>query len=94
MTIEKVCFVHPYDIKAVRITCNDCGCCTVVPLGELRNISVLVERNCVMCGKSTGVNRETAEYRTMLLFAETLGKLAEATSGRNIEFSMQIGCPE
>jgi hypothetical protein len=94
MTIEKTCFVHPKDIKAIKVICTGCSTSTSILLNDLSKISSLIERNCVMCGQPTGFQKNTKESQEMILFNETLGRLTELMKGRNIGFSIQIECPQ
>jgi hypothetical protein len=94
MTIEKMCFVNPTDIKAVRIACGQCGSATVVPLNQFNSLAALVERNCVTCGTPSGFRRDTTECNRILLLTESLGVLVELMNGRNINYSLQIECPK
>jgi hypothetical protein len=94
VTIEKTCFVYPADIKAVRIVCSGCNTTTSIRMNDLSHIASLVERNCVMCGQPTGFPKNTKESNELIVFNETLGRLAELMKGRHIAFSIQIECPE
>jgi RNA polymerase subunit RPABC4/transcription elongation factor Spt4 len=93
MTVEKACFILPSDIKAIRITCTKCGTATLVPLSYALELGAVLERNCVVCGSSTGFKRDTTEWSGMVLLVEKLGKLSETMKSREISCSFQIECP-
>jgi hypothetical protein len=93
MTIEKMCFIKPEDVKAAKISCKACGSSTIVPLKEINNIAVLLERDCVVCGSSTGFTKGSREWEDVILLGEKLGRLADTMKARGITYSLRIECP-
>lgn len=93
MTIEKMCFIGPEDIKAARISCKTCSSSTIVPLKEINNIAVLLERDCAVCGSSTGLAKGSREWEDVILLGEKLGQLADTMKARGITYTLRIECP-
>ena len=93
MTIEKMCFVKPEDIQAVRITCGECGTASLTPLNQFSSIAAVLSRHCSGCGTETGLRQGTKEWQELVLFTELLGKLSANLKGRAITYSLRIECP-
>jgi hypothetical protein len=93
MTIEKMCFVNPEDIKAIKISCVACGSSTLVSLGEATNLATIIERNCAVCGSATGFRRNTREWEELVLLGERLKQLPDTMKSRGITYSFRIECP-
>jgi hypothetical protein len=89
MTIEKICFVGPDDILAVRIECAACGTANTIPIGRLGRIPLHLEGQCG-CGQNSGFGKGTKEIQEVELFGATLGNLAGNLKGRSIKLSLQI----
>jgi hypothetical protein len=94
MTIEKICFVRPEDIKAIRITCTACSASTIVPLKEALNVGVFLAKNCGACGSQTSFRQDTQEWKDLVLLGERLQKLPDMMKSRSITYSIQIECPK
>jgi hypothetical protein len=93
MTIERMCFIKPDDVKSAKISCNACGSSTIVPLKEISNIAALLERNCIVCGSPTGFKKDSREWQDVLLFGEKLGHLSNTMKARGITYTLRIECP-
>jgi hypothetical protein len=90
MTVEKILFVSPEDILAVRIECAACGLATIIPVSKLGRLSTMLEGQCI-CGQNDGLGKGTRELQEVALFGTTLGNLAANLKGRKTKLSLQIG---
>jgi len=93
MTVEKVYFLNPEDITAVRIQCNECRSALIVPLQAVGNIGATIVSSCQHCHTPSGVVIGTREMQELIAFNETLAKLAANLKGRNIKYSLQVQWP-
>ena len=93
MTVEKMCFISPDDIRGVRIECSKCGAATFIPIVKLANIATRIGTNCLHCGAASGLQSGTQEWQEVVVFSDTLSKLAGHMQGRNIKYSLTIECP-
>jgi len=95
VTFEKKCFIAPEDIAAVRFTCTGCRTAVVVPIGKVdANIGLLFIGKCRHCPTESNFVPAGAETETLIEFNRLLAGLATALKGRNIEYSLQVECPE
>jgi hypothetical protein len=95
VTFEKKCFIAPSDIVAVRFTCKECHTAVVIPIEKVNlDIGLLIVRKCSQCPAESDFRVGTTETETFIQFNQLLAKLADALEGRNIEYSLQVECPE
>jgi hypothetical protein len=95
VTFEKTCFIAPEDIVAVRFTCKECHTAVVMPIGKVdANIGLLFIGKCRHCHAESNFFPAVSETETLIEFNRLLAGLATALKGRNIEYSLQVECPE
>lgn len=93
MTTEKMCFVSPEDIAALRVQC-ECGAAGIIPIAKLGNLAPTLQGQCAYCGAPSGLTSGTKALEEVVLFGAMLGKLAANLKGMKIRVSLQIQCPE
>ena len=94
MTIEKVCFVKPEDIKAIRIECGKCGAANIIPLNSSAGVDTLLTSKCHHCMADSGLKIGTKALEDVMVFSDLLTKLNGHLQGMNIRYSLQIECQQ
>jgi len=95
VTFEKKCFIAPEDIVAVRFTCTECHTAVVVPIEKVdSDVGMLIARKCPQCPTESDFRIGTAETEALIQFNKLLAGLPTTLKGRNIEYSLQVDCPE
>jgi hypothetical protein len=96
MSFEHLCFFEVPDIRAVHFRCQKCGGENVVPVNQLRggNWLPIVTNACSHCHAPSGIQPGTVEGQAFLNFIDSLGKMAEAATGRNLAIRLEVICPE
>jgi hypothetical protein len=95
VTFEKKCFIAPKDIVAVRFTCTNCQTAVIVPIGKVRDgdVGLYIARRC-QCGTESSFDAGTTATENLIRFNKLLATLSSTLKGQNIEYSLQVDCPE
>ena len=96
MTVEKKVFISPQDITAVKFACAECHSAVILPIKKIPNgdIGILVTRNCPHCRTPSGLNQGTKDMEHVITFNLLLAGLVDNLTGKNLELSFEVECPE
>jgi hypothetical protein len=95
VTFEKKCFIAPREIRAVRFTCSNCRTDVTVPIEKVRDgdVGLYIARRC-QCGMESSFDAATTATENLIRFNKLLATLSSTLKGQNIEYSLQVDCPE
>jgi hypothetical protein len=89
VTIDKKCFLEFGDIKAVQITCKDCGAALIVPLAKIGSYFPI---NCTRCNADF-MMPGTDEAESVAKFFHYVTKMDAIIKGRKFHMNLEIICP-
>lgn len=94
MTLEKECLIEIGDVLAVHYECGDCHAAIVVPIekvsGDLATSHAITP--CRYCGKPSGIELGTQEFRNFMHFNDSISALAKSMEGRRMKMRLRIKC--